>query len=197
MSAYQIVLASASPRRRELLAQIGVACTVQPAQVDETVQPAESPEAYVQRLALAKAEAVRQNQPTALVLGADTVVVCDGVILGKPADETDAVWMLLALAGHSHEVLTAVALLGDTGEWTALSRSRVWLREISRAETQAYWASGEPADKAGGYAIQGLGAAFIERLKGSYSGVMGLPLFETAELLQRAGVKLFERFEKG
>src|SRR5690606_20312700 len=122
MFANTLVLASASPRRRELLAQIGVACTVQPAQVDESLRPGEAVETYVQRLALAKAEAM--HQPAGLVLGADTVVVLDGVILGKPADAADAARMLLALAGRRHEVLTAVALRGETGTETALSRSQ-------------------------------------------------------------------------
>ncbi|WJW74876.1 nucleoside triphosphate pyrophosphatase [Thiohalobacter sp. IOR34] len=182
-----IYLASASPRRRELLEQIGVEYRLIHAAIDETPRPAEAPAELVQRLALAKARAglaVKGHVDPLPVLGADTLVVLDDRVLGKPADAAAADAMLAALSGRSHEVLSAVALVDAGRERQALSASRVWFRDITPAERAAYWASGEPADKAGGYAIQGLGALFVARLEGSYSGVMGLPLFETARLLQ-------------
>jgi septum formation protein len=186
-----IVLASASARRSRLLDQIGVAHARVAADVDESQRPGESPVAYVQRLASEKSGAVvdrldgRREQP---VLAADTTVVLDGRIYGKPADETDCVAMLSALAGRTHEVLTAVALRHDGILREAISSSRVTFRAIGSEECRRYWATGEPAGKAGGYAIQGLGAVFVSRLDGSFSGVMGLPLFETAALLDTAGI---------
>jgi septum formation protein len=186
-----IVLASASERRSRLLDQIGVAHACVAADVDESQRPGESPVAYVQRLASDKAAAVvnrldgRAAQP---VLAADTTVVLDGRIYGKPADETDCVTMLSALAGRTHEVLTAVALRHDGILREAISSSRVTFRAIGSEECRRYWASGEPAGKAGAYAIQGLGAVFVSRLDGSFSGVMGLPLYETAVLLDAAGI---------
>ncbi len=188
-----IYLASASPRRRELLAQIGVRFEVVVADLDESCHPGEAPELYVVRLALAKARAVHLQRGERPVLGADTAVVVDEAILGKPRDRADALAMLGRLAGRSHHVYTGVALvLPDGAAQTRLSVSTVTFRPIAAAEREAYWASGEPADKAGGYAVQGLGAIFIERLEGSYSGVMGLPLFETAELLRHAVAPLLE-----
>ena len=182
-----IVLASQSPRRRALLDQIGVAHEALPVDVDETAHPGEAPAEYVLRLALAKARAGRTLRPHRLVLGADTAVVVDDAILGKPADRADALAMLARLSGREHRVLTAVALVGGREE-SRLSVSHVRFRRIGDVEAQAYWATGEPADKAGGYAVQGIGAVFVEQLTGSYSGVMGLPLYETAELLRRAGI---------
>lgn len=181
----RLVLASRSPRRRELLAQIGVDYLVRDVEVDETPRPAEPAADFAQRLALDKARAGWQASPAPYqaVLGADTVVVCAGEILGKPLDRADAADMLARLAGRDHEVLTAVALFDGRRSGVRLSRSRVWFRALSPAEIAAYCASGEPDDKAGGYAIQGRAAVFVERLEGSYSGVMGLPLFETAALL--------------
>ncbi len=187
-----IYLASQSPRRRKLLAQIGVACRTIPAQVDETPYADEPPELFVLRTALAKARAGRGGLAASAalpVLGADTAVVVDGRILGKPRDHAEALAMLGLLSGRAHRVLTGVALCGSQGEASRLSVSHVRFRPIAPAEAEAYWASGEPRDKAGAYAIQGLGAVFVERLEGSYSGVMGLPLFETAELLAGAGVR--------
>lgn len=183
-------LASASPRRRALLAQIGVAHEVVAAPVDERALPAESPRAYVERLALAKARAAwRQPGRSSLpVLAADTTVVLEGELLGKPRDRAEGLAMLARLSGRTHEVLTAVALLADGRERLRTSTSRVRFRAIEAAEREAYWATGEPHDKAGGYAVQGLGAVFVARLEGSYSGVMGLPLFETARLLSAHGV---------
>ncbi|AGA91323.1 MAF protein [Thioflavicoccus mobilis 8321] len=192
-SGAQICLASGSPRRRELLAQIGVRHSVQPVDVDETPVPGEAAADFVVRLAIDKARAARGCQaPTGglPVLAADTAVVVDGMILGKPRDRDDGLAMLGRLSGRSHQVLTGVALIADGLERTALSTSRVRFRRLSAAEAATYWATGEPADKAGCYAIQGLGALFIAELAGSYSGVMGLPLFETAELLDAAGIHL-------
>jgi len=186
-----IVLASASARRSRLLDQIGVAHACIAADVDESQHPGESAVAYVQRLAREKAEAVvdrLESRPGQPVLAADTTVVLDGRIYGKPADEADCVAMLSALAGRTHEVLTAIALRHDGLLHEALCSSRVTFRAIGTEECRRYWASGEPAGKAGAYAIQGLGAVFVSRLDGSFSGVMGLPLFETAALLDAAGV---------
>jgi septum formation protein len=182
-----IVLASASPRRRELLQQIGVVHEVLAVDVDESPLQGESPVQLARRLARTKAlEGYRRDGGGRPVLGADTVVVIDGQALGKPADRNDALRMLRTLAGRSHRVLTAVALAlpGAGAVREALSDTEVVMRAITPQEAADYWASGEPQGKAGGYAIQGLGAVFIERITGSYSGVMGLPLYETAQLLQ-------------
>lgn len=183
-----LVLASASPRRTELLLQLGVAHRIEPADIDETRAAGEGIEECVQRLARSKALQVRQRVTALPVLGADTVVVVDDVMLGKPRDRADAIQMLQRLSGRSHQVLSAVALASDRGLHQALSRSVVRFRTLSEQECGHYWDNGEPHDKAGAYAIQGLGAAFIEFLSGSYSGVMGLPLYETAQLLQAVDI---------
>jgi septum formation protein len=212
MSLDFVYLASGSPRRRELLQQIGISFRVVAAAVDETVLPGEAPPAYVARLALAKADAgwkasrsaagmsgVFRSAGTAAatplpdainipVLAADTAVILDGRILGKPTDGQDAENMLRQLSGRTHEVLTAIALRTADAVHSGISRSKVTFRRIGAAEARAYWDTGEPRDKAGAYAIQGCGAVFIADLRGSYSGVMGLPLFETAELLSRVGM---------
>ncbi|HTT02527.1 MAG TPA: Maf family protein [Steroidobacteraceae bacterium] len=188
-----LCLASASPRRRELLAQIGVSHTVWPATLDEEALSGEAPRDYVQRLARAKALCVWNRRQDLPVLAADTVVVLGSALYGKPRDRSDALEMLAALSGRTHEVLTAVALATREGVAAALSVSSVHLRATSAAERAAYWQTGEPRDKAGGYAIQGLGAVFVEALHGSYSGVMGLPLFETAQLLRAARVPCWQR----
>ena len=191
MSQDFVYLASGSPRRRELLQQIGVSFRVVGLAVDEAVLPDEAPLAYVTRLAAAKAVAGWERSRDAHqvpVLAADTAVVLDGKILGKPADGQDAEGMLRQLSGRTHEVLTAVALRTANGLQSKISRSEVTFRSIAAGEAQAYWETGEPSDKAGAYAIQGRGAIFIAHLRGSYSGVMGLPLFETAELLCNAGL---------
>ncbi len=191
MSTDFIYLASASPRRRELLQQIGVSFRVLGAAIDEAVLPGEAPAAYVARVAAAKAGSGWQGSREAAevpVLAADTAVVLDGKILGKPKDRRDAEGMLQQLSGRTHEVLTAVALRTAGGLQSTLSRSEVTFRPVSAREAQAYWETGEPHDKAGAYAIQGRAAVFIADLRGSFSGVMGLPLFETAELLSAAGV---------
>jgi len=185
-----LCLASGSPRRRELLLQIGVPHTVSVPGIPEERGVGEGVEACVQRLALAKARAVHAAGAAGGLpaLGADTAVVLGDEMLGKPAHRDEGLAMLARLAGATHRVLTAVALVHARGEAVALSESRVRFRAIAQPEAEAYWASGEPRDKAGGYAVQGLGAVFIASLEGSYSGVMGLPLFETAALLDAAGV---------
>jgi septum formation protein len=183
-----VCLASQSPRRRELLRQIGVPHVSRAPRVDERVLPGERAADHVLRLARTKALAIERTPGMLPVLAADTVVVLDATILGKPADEAQGLAMLRALSGRTHEVLTAVALHADAGLDCRLSVSAVRFRALSEAECRAYWASGEPHDKAGAYAVQGLAAVFIEHLAGSYSGVMGLPLYETATLLRAAGV---------
>jgi septum formation protein len=191
----RLCLASASPRRSALLAQIGVAHRIVAAQLDEAVLAGETPRQYVERLAAAKARAIAADAARSgglPVLGADTSVVLGERILGKPESAAAAREMLAALAGRTHEVLSAVALCDGAGLRSRFSCTRVTLRAISAREIDAYWASGEPRDKAGGYAIQGLAAVFIEHIEGSYSGVMGLPLFETAALLAEAGVPVWQ-----
>jgi septum formation protein len=198
-TAATIILASRSPRRRELLAQIGVPFTVVEAQTDEARLPGELPEDYVLRVAVAKARAVRAALPAEdrrPVLGADTAVVIGGHILGKPGTREEALEMMRLLSGRIHRVLTAVALIADDGERTDLSETRVSFRTLDESEVLRYWATGEPRDKAGGYAIQGLGALFVVGLNGSYSGVMGLPLFETGRLLEQVGVPLIQPVRK-
>jgi septum formation protein len=183
-----IRLASASPRRRELLAQIGVPHVVTVPHVDEAAHAHERPHDYVQRIARTKAEAVWSADKSLPVLAADTTVVLDGTMFGKPAHRAEALDMLARLSSRTHDVLTAVALAHDGGLSLRMSVSEVRFRALSAEECGAYWETGEPRDKAGSYAIQGLAAVFIESMTGSYSGVMGLPLFETAALLQEAGL---------
>ena len=193
-----LYLASGSPRRRELLTQIGVPFTAVSAAIDETPLQNESPVAYVERLAREKAQAGLQQLLKSMpdgafcVLGADTAVVLDERILGKPVDEADALAMLMALSGRVHEVLTAIAII-DAGRCeTRVVSSQVRFRNISKQEASLYWASGEPRDKAGGYAIQGLAAVFVAGLNGSYSAVVGLPVCETAELLGHFGIPCWQ-----
>jgi len=189
-----LYLASQSPRRRELLSQVGLRFEVVPVEVDETPQPGEMPADLVQRLAREKAVAGLARLPARApgpVLGADTEVVIDNEVLGKPRDEEDAAAMLARLSGRSHHVLSAVALaVPGRDAAVRLSTSTVWFRVTTTEERLAYCATGEPLDKAGSYAIQGLAAVFVSRLEGSYSGVMGLPLFETAELLEELGIRV-------
>ena len=184
-----LLLASTSPRRREILGALGLDFSVCHVDVDETPLNGESPEAMVLRLATAKVEAADTGF-SALVLGADTAVVVDDHILGKPADEADCLTMLAMLSGRVHQVVTGVALHTPSGTRTAVSITDVHFREISRDEALAYWQSGEPRDKAGAYAIQGLGGAFVVRIDGSYSGVVGLPVYETLQLLSAAGLSV-------
>jgi nucleoside triphosphate pyrophosphatase len=193
-----LILASASPRRTQLLQQIGVEHRVVPADIDERRLARESVEECVIRLSRAKATEVWQRLRTdatastastvSAVLGADTVVTLDDHLLGKPRDRDDGLLMLRQLSGRTHRVLSAVALMDSSGLRHALSISEVQFRALSADECEAYWNSGEPLDKAGGYAIQGRAALFIQRLGGSYSGVMGLPLYETGHLLAAAGL---------
>jgi septum formation protein len=191
-----IILASASPRRRELLAQLGVSFTVAPADIDERVAPEEAPQDYVRRMALGKAQAGYAQaltagiEPGLAVLGADTTVVIDKCILGKPQHKVDAIRMLDQLSGRTHHVLSAVAVTDGLRIEDRTSITEVSFRNIHPAEAAAYWATGEPCDKAGAYAVQGLGALFVQELKGSYTGIVGLPLYETAELLALFGCRL-------
>lgn len=190
-----LYLASRSPRRGELLRQIGVSFEVLPADVDESVRDGEAPEHYVLRLAKEKARVCAHNiraegRPMRPVLAADTTVCADGEILGKPENDAAAMAMLQRMSDRWHTVLTAVAMAhGDRVE-VALSSTQVEMAPLSMAEIVAYVASGEPRDKAGGYGIQGLASTFIRRIEGSYSGVMGLPLYETAQLLKKFGIRV-------
>jgi len=186
MTEPRILLASASPRRSELLRQVGIAHEVRPVDVDESVREGEAPSAYVLRLAESKAAALWQKLAAAdrrPVLAADTTVALEGEIFGKPASLAEAHSMLGQLSGRTHEVHTAVAILHGGGAAARVSSSSVTFRVLTPAEIDAYWRTGEPADKAGGYAVQGRAAAFISHISGSYSGIMGLPLYETWELL--------------
>jgi septum formation protein len=195
-----IYLASRSPRRRELLAQIGVRYQLllfrerpdSGVEINEEPLEGEAPDAYVERMAGAKAEAgwkrmMQRNLPQAPVLAADTTVALEGRIFGKPASREEAASMLAALSSRSHEVLTAIVLQNGERTERALSRSEVRFKDLSANEIRDYVATGEGDDKAGAYAIQGRAARFIAELRGSYSGVMGLPLYETAQLLDRLG----------
>jgi len=190
-----LYLASGSPRRRELLTQIAVPFLTQIAPIDENALPGESPIAYVERLALSKAQAglaALTDTADAVVLGADTAVVLDGRILGKPTDRADALATLNDLSGRTHEVLTAVALVSRERQASRVVTSQVTFRALSQAEIEAYWASGEPQDKAGCYGIQGLAAVFVSQLQGSYSAVVGLPLCETAALLAEFAIPCWQ-----
>lgn len=183
-------LASRSARRVQLLREAGFAFECRPADVPEQPHPGESPAGFARRLALDKAEAVRAQLDTVLpVLGADTDVSVDGQILGKPRDRQDAVDMLMRLSGRSHQVHSAVALRLGEQRLVAATCTEVVFGCVPRAEAEAYWDTGEPVDKAGGYAIQGRAGRWVREIRGSYSGVVGLPLVETIELLRQAGVE--------
>ncbi len=195
MSYDSIVLASASQRRSQLLSQIGVRHEIRAADLDEEPRPGERPAEYVERLAREKARATRRALAGGLerpVLAADTTVVLDGRIFGKPAGEEECVAILMSLSGRCHEVMTAVALHDGSTLQSRVDVSRVTFRPLDAGECRRYWATGEPAGKAGAYAVQGMGAVFVARLEGSFSGVMGLPLFETAALLDAAGVRRWQ-----
>jgi len=185
----RLILASNSPRRRGFLQQLGLSFEVQAADLDESVQPGESPVAYVERLARQKAQAVAAKAAGTVVLGADTTVVVGEAILGKPADAADAARMLAALSGRAHEVLTGVAVVGPV-TLSQVVKTRVYFRAVSAQEIDWYVRTGEPLDKAGAYAIQGLAGAFVTEIEGSPSSVVGLPLAETVELLRRVGYPL-------
>ncbi|TXR53952.1 Maf family protein [Reinekea thalattae] len=202
----QLILASQSPRRQELLASLGVEFDIFAADIDESVLPQEQAEAYVQRLALEKAKAVLAAAPTfkqtteqALeqsteqrwVLGSDTAVVVDGKILGKPVDQDDFYSMMQLLSGRSHCVLTAIALVSNHHVYSDCVSTEVCFSHLTESQIKAYWHTGEPLDKAGGYGIQGLASVFIEQITGSYSAVVGLPIHQTAKLLTQADIPLW------
>jgi len=184
-------LASASPRRRQLLDLIGVPHLVTPADIDETPRNSEPADEYVMRLAREKAEAIWAQHNDLPVLAADTTVVVDREILGKPESEVEAMTMLGKLSGREHLVHTGIALRTKHAVNVGISTTRVTFAPLSEAQVHAYWASGEPQGKAGAYAIQGLGAVFVSNVSGSYTGVMGLPLFTTAAMLRAQGVPVW------
>ncbi len=186
----QLILASASPRRKHLLQQLGVDATVCTANIDESPLDGELAADYVKRLASCKAEAVASLYPNAMVLGADTIIALEGNLLGKPLSKEHAFEMWKAMFNKWHEVLTAVALCSEGSCRVVLNANKVWFSEMSEEDMQSYWDTGEPSDKAGAYAIQGYAARWIKEIRGSYSGIMGLPLYETAELLNEAGMHL-------
>jgi len=179
-----LILASQSPRRRELLQQAGIPFIAQPANVDETIRPGESPGEYVQRVAHDKAAAIEVSQ-TDIVLGADTVVVIDGQILGKPRDAADATRMLETLSGREHAVLTGICLRRAAETILDVAETRVWFLPLTQSEIKEYVATGEPMDKAGAYAIQGLASKFVRRIEGSYTNVVGLPVELAYQYLHR------------
>ncbi len=187
----ELILASASPRRAELLDQIGVSYQIQSLDLNEDGLEDESPEDLVQRLAIEKSKAVVNYQDLP-VLGADTLGIMNDTLLVKPEDYDHAHQMLSQMSANWHEILTAVAVTHDNKTQVKLNRNRVLFRKLSDAEIKAYWLSNEPQDKAGAYAVQGLAASFIERIEGSYSGIMGLPLFETSQLLENVGIKIIK-----
>ncbi len=187
-----LILASSSPRRKALLEQLGIRCEVRPVDIDESMREGETPRGYVERLALEKARAARTDDG-AVVLGADTAVVVDDDILGKPRDFAHAREMLKRLADREHEVLTAVAVVAGAHEEVVTTTSRVVFGPLADETIEAYWATGEPADKAGAYAVQGIAGAFVRELHGSVTGVIGLPLYETVELLHRFGIHALSR----
>ena len=187
MPPVQLILASSSPRRRQLLELLGLKLEVRSANIDESIQGGETPSAYVERVAMLKAVRVATQMPQALILGADTAVVVDGRILGKPQSPADARRMLTLLSGRSHAVLTGIALAG-TDQSSRIVESQIDFRVLSRGEIDWYIRTGEPMDKAGAYGAQGIGSFLIQSVHGSYSNVVGLPLAETLLLLNRAGV---------
>ena len=185
----KVFLASQSPRRLALLKQLGIQAETVNAPIEEVGLPHESPEAFVLRMAVEKAYAGFNKiaGTESFVIAGDTVVLAQGKVLGKPKNQADAFRMWRLLSGQSHQVLSSVAVVKDGVAYSEVSKTEVCFRQVSEAEMQAYWLSGEPQDKAGAYAIQGLGARFIQSIEGSYSGVMGLPLFELDRLLTQAG----------
>ncbi|MBF0193513.1 MAG: septum formation inhibitor Maf [Magnetococcales bacterium] len=179
-----ICLASASPRRLELLVQVGIEPFVYPTDVNETIYKKEKPKKYAKRMAIAKAQAGLKSGHD-IILGADTVVVLDGKVLGKPADKRDAINMLSKLSGRQHKVITAIAIISPKTDKILAKEveTKVWFKKVSKSDIRKYVATNEPMDKAGSYGIQGVGAFLVKKIKGSYSGVVGLPLFETLHLL--------------
>ena len=189
MSAVRVILASQSPRRRELLNLVGIAHEVQPADIDESYLAGERPREHAERLARGKTAVIARREPDALVIGSDTIVVVDGDVLGKPVDELDAVRMLERLAGRSHVVVTAVAVAWRGETRSAVEEVGVTFHPMSRAEIDAYIATGEPMDKAGAYGIQGYGATIVSRVDGDYFAVMGLPLQRLTRVLASIGIR--------
>ncbi|WP_057182625.1 MULTISPECIES: Maf family protein [Colwellia] len=191
-SGQQLILASQSPRRRELLTQLGYQFTVRVSDIDETVEATETAHDYVLRLAKLKAQHVlrllpKAEQANSHVLGSDTCVVLNGQILGKPVNEADCLKTLSLLSNNQHQVLTAITLASQTSVQGQVISTQVTFKALSKAEIHAYWLTGEPQDKAGSYGIQGIAGQFVKSINGSYSAVVGLPLYETAQLLAKAG----------
>lgn len=188
-----LILASQSPRRRELLGTLGVQFSACSVDIDETPHANEIPENYVQRLGLEKARVGLQQHGSEgdWVLGSDTTVVSQGAILGKPISKADFVSMMQSLSGQSHQVLTSVALVSSGKEYSEIVRTDVSFIELTELEIEQYWETGEPLDKAGGYGIQGFGSVFVRSIEGSYSNVVGLPLHETAKILSKAGLPIW------
>lgn len=187
----ELILASASPRRKQLLRQLGITFKIMPQNIVERPELGEAPEKFVERMADEKAMSALGNLMgnNIVVLASDTIIVCDGRVLGKPKNKSEGIKMLRSLSDKSHRVLSAVTLASSTRQKSVLSDTTVIFRDISEIEAEYYWESGEPAGKAGGYAIQGVGSVFVQSIKGSYSGVMGLPLFETAQLFREFGIQ--------
>jgi septum formation protein len=192
ISAAPVHLASSSPRRHEILTMLGISFSAAGVDVDESRLQGETAEDMVQRLAVAKATAADADEAQ-IIVGADTMVVIDGEPFGKPEHRQDALRMLAALSDRAHQVLTGVAVRSRRGTQVTLSRTDVQFREILPDEALAYWQSGEPCDKAGAYAIQGRGGIFVAAIEGSYSGVVGLPVFETTQLLSSAGFNVLQQ----
>jgi septum formation protein len=188
MSGYRVILASSSPRRRDLLDLVGITHEVRPANLDESRRARETPRRYAERLAREKASAIARGGPDLITIGADTIVVVDRKILGKPVDTVDAARMLGLLSGREHTVITAVAVAHGKELRSAVEQVRVKFRRLSDEEIEAYIATGEPMDKAGAYGIQGYGATIVERVEGDYFAVMGLPLVRLVALLRELGV---------
>ena len=190
MSSLTLILASASPRREKLLRQLGVKFVTEPQGIVEEKRIDESPEKFVKRMAEEKASSAfgKRKEKDIVVVASDTIVVCDKRVLGKPKDKSDGIKMLLTLSNKTHRVLSAVTVANTLRYKSTVSETSVSFREISEIEAECYWDSGEPEGKAGGYAIQGCGAVFVQSINGSYSGVMGLPLFQTAQLLSEFGI---------
>ena len=190
MSSLLLILASASPRREKLLRQLGVNFVSEPQNIIEEKRIDESPEKFVKRMAEEKASSAfgKRKENDIVVVASDTIVVCDKRVLGKPKDKSDGIKMLLTLSNKTHRVLSAVTVANTLRYKSTVSETSVSFREISEIEAEYYWDSGEPEGKAGGYAIQGCGAVFVQSINGSYSGVMGLPLFQTAQLLSEFGI---------
>jgi len=186
----RLILASASPRRSELLETAGLRFIADAVSLDETPFEGEDPQVYVRRLAVAKARAVLARHPADVVLGADTTVVVEGEILGKPVDENDAALMLRKISGRRHDVFTGIAVVSQAMELSAVEQTSVWVSELTAADIAWYVASGEPRDRAGAYAIQGLASRFIPRINGSYTNVVGLPVAAVCRLLRETGLDL-------